>query len=236
MRCYHKILHISYKDHVTNEEVRAKIQQAIGLHKVLLTMVKRCKLRCYGHVSCSSGLAKTILQGTANRGRRQGTWKKRWEHNIRKWTGLEFAKSQRAVENREELRKLVVKSSVVPHWRPLLRDRCRWRWRCFEYCKRICTESWLLKKNPLPHRGVEPASAVCQSATVTTELQPQCIVWIGKLVSINFFIDISWWYVLMLTAGRVWATSLRSIQKENKYFANFSVMVYPLVMMLSWSK
>ena len=25
------ILHISYKDHVTNEEVRAKIQQAIGM-------------------------------------------------------------------------------------------------------------------------------------------------------------------------------------------------------------
>ena len=30
MRCFRKILHISYKDHVTNEEVRAKIQQAIG--------------------------------------------------------------------------------------------------------------------------------------------------------------------------------------------------------------
>ena len=30
MRCYRKKLRISYKDHVTNEEVRAKIQQAIG--------------------------------------------------------------------------------------------------------------------------------------------------------------------------------------------------------------
>ena len=28
--------------------------------------------------------------------------KKRWEDNIREWTGLEFAKSQRAVENREK--------------------------------------------------------------------------------------------------------------------------------------
>ena len=35
MRCYRKILHISYKDHVTNEEVRAKIQQAIGPHEDL---------------------------------------------------------------------------------------------------------------------------------------------------------------------------------------------------------
>ena len=53
------ILRISYKDHVTNEEVRAKIQQAIGPHEDLLTIVKRRKLQWYGHVSRSSGLAKT---------------------------------------------------------------------------------------------------------------------------------------------------------------------------------
>ena len=51
MRCHCKILHISYKDHVTNEEVRAKIQQAIGPHEDLLTTVKRHKLQWYGHVS-----------------------------------------------------------------------------------------------------------------------------------------------------------------------------------------
>ena len=33
MRCYSKTLYISYKDHVTNEEVLAKIQQAIGPHE-----------------------------------------------------------------------------------------------------------------------------------------------------------------------------------------------------------
>ena len=45
MRCYRKILRISYKNHVTNEEVRAKIQQAIGPHEDLLTIVKRCKVQ-----------------------------------------------------------------------------------------------------------------------------------------------------------------------------------------------
>ena len=54
MRCYRKILRISYKDLVTNEEVRAKIQQAIGLHEELLTIVKRSKVQWYGHVSRSS--------------------------------------------------------------------------------------------------------------------------------------------------------------------------------------
>ena len=57
-------LHTSYKDYVTNEKVCAKIQQAIGPHEDLLTIVKRRKLQWYGHVSRSSGLAKTILQAT----------------------------------------------------------------------------------------------------------------------------------------------------------------------------
>ena len=59
-------------------------------------------------------LAKTIVQGTVKGERRKGRQRKRWEDNTREWTGLEFAKSQRAVENREKWRKLVVKSSVVP--------------------------------------------------------------------------------------------------------------------------
>ena len=123
MRCYRKTLHISYKDHVTNEKIHAKLKQAIRPNKDLLTIVKRHKLKWYGHVSCSSGLAKTILQGTVKGGRRQGRQRKRWEDKDREWTGLEFSKSQRAVENREKRRKLVVKSSVVPQQPSRLRNR-----------------------------------------------------------------------------------------------------------------
>ena len=47
IRCYSKILNTSYKDQVTNED--------------LLTIVKRRKLKRSGHVSRSSGLAKTII-------------------------------------------------------------------------------------------------------------------------------------------------------------------------------
>ena len=86
MSCCRKILHILYKDHVTNEEIRAKIQQAIGPHEDLLTIVKRHKLQWYGHVSPSLGLAKTTLQGTVKGGGRQGRQRKRWKDNIRGWT------------------------------------------------------------------------------------------------------------------------------------------------------
>ena len=87
--------------HVTNKEICAKIKQAIAAHEDLLTIVKRRKLQWYGHVSRSSGLAKTILQSTVKGGRGQGRQRKRWE-DTRKWTGLEFGKSQTAVENREK--------------------------------------------------------------------------------------------------------------------------------------
>ena len=59
----------------------------------------------------------------SERGRRQGRQRKRWEDKIREWTGLEFAKSQRVVENREKWRRLVVKSSVVPLRPPRLNYR-----------------------------------------------------------------------------------------------------------------
>ena len=71
VRCYRKILRTSCKDHVTNEEVRAKIQQAIGPYEDL-SIVKRHKLQWYDQVSRSLGLAKTILQGTVKGGKRQG--------------------------------------------------------------------------------------------------------------------------------------------------------------------
>ena len=82
IRCYRKILRISYKEFVTNEEVCAKIHQVIGPHEDL-TIVKRRKLKWYGHVSRSSGLAKIILQGTVKGERRQDRQKKRWEDKIR---------------------------------------------------------------------------------------------------------------------------------------------------------
>ena len=69
------------------------------------------------------GLAKTILQGTVQGGRRRGRQRKRWEDNIKEWTGLEWNILLRKAENREEWRKLVVKSIMVRQRSARLRDR-----------------------------------------------------------------------------------------------------------------
>ena len=131
MRCYRRLLNISYKDHVTNEVVRNRIQNAIGVHDDLLTMVKQRKLRWYGHISRSSGMAKTILQGTVKGARRRGRQKKRWDDNIQEWTGMGFGDSLRAAEDREGWKGIVAMSSVMPRRPPRLRDwdemmRCHW--------------------------------------------------------------------------------------------------------------
>ena len=111
MRCFRKLLDINYRDHITNEEVKRRIQQKIGPYKDLLNIVKSRKLKWYGHVTRSTGLAKTILQGTVPGGRRKGRQKKKWEDNIREWTGLELRDTLRLAERRKEWRRTVTKSS-----------------------------------------------------------------------------------------------------------------------------
>jgi len=123
MKCYRRILKISYLDYVSNAKVRTRIQGAIGPYEDLLTTVKKRKLKWYGHVSRSNGLSKTILQGTVRGKRKRGRQKKRWEDNIKEWTGMDFAKSQRAVENRAEWRTIVAKSSVAPLRPARLREK-----------------------------------------------------------------------------------------------------------------
>ena len=88
MKCYQRQLNKSSKDLITKEEVCRKIQAAIGEYDELLTLVKKRKLRWFGHISRSFGLAKTILQGTVKEkmrvGRRKGG-KTTLEHG-QEWT------------------------------------------------------------------------------------------------------------------------------------------------------
>ena len=71
----------------------------------------------FEHVSTSAGLAKTILRGTVQEGRRRGRQKKRWENNISEWTGLKFCDALREGENKIKWRERVARS-VAPQQSP----------------------------------------------------------------------------------------------------------------------
>ena len=118
MRCFRRLLGISYKDHITNKEVHNRIQKEIGPYEDLLTIARRRKLQWFGHVTRREGLAKTVLQGTVRGGRKRGRQKKRWEDNIAEWTSLKLSELVRRAEDRKGWRRLVAKSSVAPQRPP----------------------------------------------------------------------------------------------------------------------
>ena len=106
-----------------NEKVGNRIRQAIGPYEDLLTTVKKRKLRWYVHKTRSTGLAKMILQGTVQGGRRRGRQKKRWEDNVTEWTGLKLGEALPKAENREEWKIVVARSSLVPQRSTRLWDK-----------------------------------------------------------------------------------------------------------------
>ena len=122
-RCFRHVLGISYKDHITNLEVKRRIKEAIGEYDNLLSIVKERKLRWYGHVTRSSGLAKTILQGTVQGSRRRGRQRKRWEDNVVEWTGKSLTSCLRMAENRDQWRRKVKSSSLAMQRSKRLSDR-----------------------------------------------------------------------------------------------------------------
>ena len=57
---------------------------------------------------------------------------------------------------------------------------------CMDTRKRVCTESWLREKNPLPHRGIEPVLAAWRSDALTnwaTSPQSTFNKWTSTLIS-----------------------------------------------------
>ena len=123
--CYRKILRISYKDR-TKEEICAEIQQAIGTYGDLLTIVKRRKLKWYGHVfrfirSGQNHLARHSRRGKKTRQTEKEVGRQQTSGNGQAWSSPSARGKWRT--QRKKQRKLVVKSSVVPKRPPRLRDK-----------------------------------------------------------------------------------------------------------------
>ena len=55
--------------------------------------------------------------------RKRGRQKKRWEDNIKEWTGMDFASSTRAAENRSNVKGLLQIHLLCPDDLPRLWDR-----------------------------------------------------------------------------------------------------------------
>ncbi|KAI8509548.1 hypothetical protein Bbelb_133960 [Branchiostoma belcheri] len=102
-KCLRRLLQISYKEHKTNKYVRELVQSLVGPQEPLLTTVRRRKLQRFGHITRHTSLAKTILQGTLEGGRKRGRQRKTWLDNIKEWTSLNVPELLAAADRRETL-------------------------------------------------------------------------------------------------------------------------------------
>ena len=123
MRSFRRLLGISYREHITNKEVRSRIRQAIGPYKELLTIVKQRKLQCMGTLQDLRALPRHFSRALCKVGE-EGTDRENDGKITSEWTGLGLSDTVRKAEEREEWRRLVVTSCGVENQTPHLQLQC----------------------------------------------------------------------------------------------------------------
>ena len=93
------------------------MRHAIGPYEDLTTTVTKTQIEMvwtHNKINRTCKYDPTI-QGTLRGGRRKGRQKKRWEDSISEWTGLGLlGEALRKAKDREEWRKVVTRSSLMP--------------------------------------------------------------------------------------------------------------------------
>ena len=112
-KCMRKLLHTSYLEHETNDQVLSKINFLVGPQEPLLATVKRRKLAWFEYATHLDSLSKTILQGTLEGGRCRGQQRKCWIDNITEWTSLPMAELLTRASCRKDWQRISAESSLM---------------------------------------------------------------------------------------------------------------------------
>ena len=110
MKCYRKILRISWTEHRMNQSIREELQVE---GQWLENFVRRQKLIYIGHLKRSEGLGKIILEGRINGKRERGPRPRRqWERDIEDTFNRPITEARRLALDRECDRESVVKDAI----------------------------------------------------------------------------------------------------------------------------
>ena len=122
MRCLRRLLNITYRERITNIEVRSIVNREISPHSELLATVITKKIKWFGHVIRSNTMSKTLRQCTIDGKRRRGRPKMQWQDNIVKWTCLGLEKAMLRTKIEKDGRKLL-RNQLRPYSMQILWDR-----------------------------------------------------------------------------------------------------------------
>ena len=113
MRCYRKVLNITWKDKILNEDVLLRISSCKFKPKRILARITESQLSWFGHVCRVSNmrLPKRILMEMVPGTNRQGRPRKRWEDDIT--AGSTFLRAYRNAEDRNRWADFVHGANVL---------------------------------------------------------------------------------------------------------------------------
>ena len=103
MWLYRRMLRVSYKDHITNEEILRRVGEKRGL----LNMVKKRKMEYFGHLVRSEGFQRLLLDGKIEGTRRRGAQRRTWVRDIVDWADMNYCECVRLAYDRKKWRLLV---------------------------------------------------------------------------------------------------------------------------------
>ena len=110
MKCYRKILRISWIERKTN----ASVLEQLGVKAPqLLNLIKKQKLSYFGHIKRHNTLEKQFLEGTCEGRRGRGRPRRRWTQNIGEWMGVSTVEAGRQALERGEFRQAVWEATSI---------------------------------------------------------------------------------------------------------------------------
>ena len=105
MKCYRKILRISWTERKTNDSV---LEQLGVKAPQLLNLIKKQKLSYFGHIKRHNTLDKLFLEGTG-----RGRPRRRWTQDIGEWMGVSTVEAGRQALERGEFRQAVWEATSI---------------------------------------------------------------------------------------------------------------------------
>ena len=104
MKCYRKILRISWMEKVTHKEVLSRLDIKTTM---LLQKAKTLKLKYFGHIERHETLERDILEARVDGRIGRGRPTRRWEQDINDWMDMTATQARRLAEDRTLFRQKV---------------------------------------------------------------------------------------------------------------------------------
>ena len=110
MRCYRRILRVSWTEHRTNESIRNELEVK---ENWLRSYVLRQKLKYFEHLE-RHGISRIILHGGVNGKRKRGRPRRQWEKDVEDVLKMSIIEAGRLANNRYEFRSAVRSATSSP--------------------------------------------------------------------------------------------------------------------------